>query len=141
MSPIMGLLPGRPTESLRSRLRRDRPDPVGRTSQIHRNPRTTRWPSELRRRVLLAGIGVGRSVVDRCPPLRLCRSSASVKFEWGGRIDELLRAVENRVGLVRLALETDGDLGWRLGLFARWVDVHRGNLAGLEINLDADECD
>src|SRR6266516_3267083 len=41
MSPIMGLLPGRPTESLRSRLRRDRPDPVGRTSQIHRNPRTT----------------------------------------------------------------------------------------------------
>jgi len=35
------LLPGRPTESLRSRLRRDRPDPVGRTSQIHRNPRTT----------------------------------------------------------------------------------------------------
>src|SRR5215210_7758267 len=41
MSPIMGLLPGRPTESLRPRLRRDRPDPVGRTSQIHRNPRTT----------------------------------------------------------------------------------------------------
>src|SRR6266498_3053683 len=41
MSPIIGLLPGRPTESLRSRLRRDRPDPVGRTSQIHRNPRTT----------------------------------------------------------------------------------------------------
>src|SRR5712691_11600988 len=41
MSPIMGLLPGHPTESLRSRLRRDRPDPVGRTSQIHRNPRTT----------------------------------------------------------------------------------------------------
>jgi transposase InsO family protein len=35
------LLPGRPTESLRPRLRRDRPDPVGRTSQIHRNPRTT----------------------------------------------------------------------------------------------------
>src|SRR6266568_3066261 len=41
MSPLMGLLPGRPTESLRSRLRRDRPDPVGRTSQIPRNPRTT----------------------------------------------------------------------------------------------------
>src|SRR6266540_1868677 len=41
MSPIMGLLPGRPTESLRPWLRRDRPDPVGRTSQIHRNPRTT----------------------------------------------------------------------------------------------------
>jgi transposase len=37
----MGLLPGRPTESLRPRLRHDRPDPVGRTSQIHRNPRTT----------------------------------------------------------------------------------------------------
>src|SRR5947208_4245689 len=41
MSPIMGLLPGRPPESLRPRLRRDRPDPAGRTSQIHRNPRTT----------------------------------------------------------------------------------------------------
>src|SRR5207245_8350781 len=41
MSPITGLLPGRPTESLRPRLRRDRHDPVGRTSQIHRNPRTT----------------------------------------------------------------------------------------------------
>ena len=41
MSPITGLLPGRPTESLRPRLHRDRPDPVGRTSQIHRNPRTT----------------------------------------------------------------------------------------------------
>ena len=41
MSPIMGLLPGRPAESLRPRLRRDRPDPAGRTSQIHRNPRTT----------------------------------------------------------------------------------------------------
>src|SRR6266851_2378194 len=41
MSPITGLLPGRPTESLRSRLRRDRHDPAGRTSQIHRNPRTT----------------------------------------------------------------------------------------------------
>jgi hypothetical protein len=41
MSPITGLLPGRPTEPIRPRLRRDRPDPVGRTSQIHRNPRTT----------------------------------------------------------------------------------------------------
>src|SRR5213592_1595576 len=41
MSPIMGLLPGRPAESLLSRLRRDRHDPAGRTSQIHRNPRTT----------------------------------------------------------------------------------------------------
>src|SRR5213593_2260392 len=41
MSPIMGLLPGRPPESLRPRLRRDRHDPAGRTSQIHRNPRTT----------------------------------------------------------------------------------------------------
>ena len=37
----MGLLPGRPPESLRPRLRRDRHDPAGRTSQIHRNPRTT----------------------------------------------------------------------------------------------------
>jgi transposase len=45
MSPITGLLPGRPTESLRPRLRRDRHDPVGRTSQIHRNPRTTFLPS------------------------------------------------------------------------------------------------
>jgi hypothetical protein len=35
------LLPGRPAESLRPRLRRDRHDPAGRTSQIHRNPRTT----------------------------------------------------------------------------------------------------
>jgi len=42
MSPIKGLLPGRPAESLRPRLRRDRHDPAGRTSQIHRNPRTTR---------------------------------------------------------------------------------------------------
>src|SRR5712691_11582255 len=41
MSPITGLLPGRPAESLRPRLRRDRHDPAGRTSQIHRNPRTT----------------------------------------------------------------------------------------------------
>src|SRR5213592_1232229 len=41
MSPITGLLPGRPPESLRPRLRRDRHDPAGRTSQIHRNPRTT----------------------------------------------------------------------------------------------------
>src|SRR5438093_8085979 len=41
MSPIMGLLPGRPAESLRPRLRRDRHDPTGRTSRIHRNPRTT----------------------------------------------------------------------------------------------------
>src|SRR6266498_1378104 len=41
MSPIMGLLPGRPAESLLSRLRRDRHDPAGRTSRIHRNPRTT----------------------------------------------------------------------------------------------------
>src|SRR6266702_3429627 len=41
MSPIMGLLPGRPPESLRPRLRRDRHDPAGRTSRIHRNPRTT----------------------------------------------------------------------------------------------------
>src|SRR5881409_2268469 len=41
MSPIMGLLPGRPPESLRPRLRRDRHDPAGRASQIHRNPRTT----------------------------------------------------------------------------------------------------
>src|SRR5713101_4305819 len=39
--PIIVLLPGRPTESLRPRLRRDRHDPVGRTSQIHRNRRTT----------------------------------------------------------------------------------------------------
>jgi hypothetical protein len=37
----MGLLPGRPAESLLSRLRRDRHDPTGRTSRIHRNPRTT----------------------------------------------------------------------------------------------------
>src|SRR6266540_1759437 len=42
MSPITGLLPGRPAESLRPRLRRDRHDPAGRTRQIHRNPRTTR---------------------------------------------------------------------------------------------------
>src|SRR6266545_7005082 len=41
MSPITGLLPGRPAESLRPRLRRDRHDTAGRTSQIHRNPRTT----------------------------------------------------------------------------------------------------
>src|SRR6266545_8266626 len=41
MSPIMGLLPGHPAESLRPRLRRDRHDPAGRTSRIHRNPRTT----------------------------------------------------------------------------------------------------
>src|SRR2546426_10716360 len=41
MSPITDLLPDRPTESLRPRLRRDRHDPTGRTSQIHRNPRTT----------------------------------------------------------------------------------------------------
>src|SRR6266542_6498800 len=44
MSPITGLLPGRTAESLRPRLRRDRHDPVGRTSQIHRNPRTTHQP-------------------------------------------------------------------------------------------------
>ena len=37
----MCLLPGRPTESLLTRLRRDRHDPAGQTSQIHRNPRTT----------------------------------------------------------------------------------------------------
>src|SRR6266511_366882 len=41
MSPITGLLPGHPAESLRPRLRRDRHDPAGQTSQIHRNPRTT----------------------------------------------------------------------------------------------------
>ncbi len=63
-----------------------------------------------------------------------------MELEGGGRIDELLRAVEYRVGLVRLALETDGDLRWRLGLVARRVDAHRGNLAGLEINLDVDQC-
>ena len=39
--PSSGLLPGRPTDSLLTRPRRDRPEPVGRTSQIHRNPRTT----------------------------------------------------------------------------------------------------
>jgi transposase len=44
MSPIMGLLPGRSTESLLSQLRRDRHDPAGRTSRIHRNPRTTVGP-------------------------------------------------------------------------------------------------
>src|SRR6266851_150507 len=46
MSPITGLLPGRPTESLRPRLHRDRHDPAGRTSQIHRNPRTTACVAE-----------------------------------------------------------------------------------------------
>jgi putative transposase len=44
MSPITGLLPGRPAETHRPRLRRDRHDPAGRTSQIHRNPRTTEHP-------------------------------------------------------------------------------------------------
>src|SRR6266498_1914144 len=72
MSPIMGLLPGRPTESLRSRLRRDRPDPVGRTSQIHRNPRTTDGvdrparqldPEQLARE--LARVAAGDTVPDR----------------------------------------------------------------------------
>jgi hypothetical protein len=41
MSPITGLLPGRPAGSLRPRRRRVRHDPAGRTRQIHRNPRTT----------------------------------------------------------------------------------------------------
>src|SRR3954447_22062013 len=41
MSPIMGLLPGRPARSLLTRLRRDRHDRAGRTSRIHRNLRTT----------------------------------------------------------------------------------------------------
>src|SRR6266540_5990580 len=40
-----------------------------------------RWPSELRRRVLLAGIGVGRTFDDRCPPLRRCRSPPTMEFE------------------------------------------------------------
>src|SRR6266542_1941093 len=50
MSPIMGLLPGRPAESLLPRLPRDRHDPTGRTSRIHRNPRTT-WPGAPWRRL------------------------------------------------------------------------------------------
>src|ERR1700737_1147797 len=47
MSPMMGLLPGLPAGSHRSRLRRDRHDPAGRPSQTHRNPRTTGPPSAL----------------------------------------------------------------------------------------------
>ena len=57
------LLPGRPTESLRPRLRRDRPDPIGRTSQIHRNPRTTTLPGVnfVTAAALIAAIGdIGR---------------------------------------------------------------------------------
>src|SRR5207244_992787 len=60
MSPITGLLPGHPAESLRPRLRRDRHDPAGRTSQIHRNPRTTLGfrlsPSTIRRLLASAGL-------------------------------------------------------------------------------------
>ena len=61
-----------------------------------------------------------------------------MELEGGGRIDELLRPVEHRLGLVGLALEADGDLRLRLALVARRADANRGNLAGLEINLDAD---
>src|SRR5207245_1335941 len=60
--PSSVLLPGRPTESLRSRLRRDRPDPVGRTSQIHRNPRTT--ASGARMRVRAAGFPALKTLED-----------------------------------------------------------------------------
>src|SRR6266542_1682557 len=61
MSPITGLLPGRPAESLRPRLRRDRHDPAGRTSQIHRNPRTTfpRCVLEHRSELRLERCGLG----------------------------------------------------------------------------------
>src|SRR6266700_785188 len=68
MSPIMGLLPGRPTESLRSRLRRDRPDPVGRTSQIHRNPRTTVSPRHLGTVLAEAGLCFQRTRTWKASP-------------------------------------------------------------------------
>ena len=62
-----------------------------------------------------------------------------MELEWSGRIDELLRAVEHRVGLICLALETDADLSWRLVRVAGCVDANRGNFAGLEIDLHADQ--
>src|SRR5438445_1664017 len=74
MSPITGLLPGHPAESLRPRLRRDRHDPTGRTSQIHRNPRTTdprrrQLPGEQQLQLQVA-VGVVRLRPPLAPPLR-----------------------------------------------------------------------
>src|SRR5213593_4053734 len=107
MSPITGLLPGRPTESLRPRLRRDRHDPAGRTSQIHRNPRTT--AVDVRREALgqLRGVIVtapdrlreelrvlptGR-LLERCSRLR--RSSTAGADELATRL--VLRSLARRI--------------------------------------------
>src|SRR5438045_9678232 len=46
----MGLLPGRPAGSRPPRLRYDRHGPAGRTSRIHRNPRTTVASTEREKR-------------------------------------------------------------------------------------------
>src|SRR5437867_224174 len=82
MSPITGLLPGHPAESLRPRLHRDRHDPAGRTSQIHRNPRTTGDSLVAPARVLLARVGApvraarGPSADDRACPADTSTSCA-----------------------------------------------------------------
>src|SRR5262245_50843405 len=74
------------------------------------------------------------------PSLRRRGSPPAMELEGGGCIDELLRSVERCVGLIRLALEAHGDRRRRLVLVARRVDGNRGNLAGREVNLDADQC-
>src|SRR6266545_7326366 len=103
MSPIMGLLPGHPAESLRPRLRRDRHDPAGRTSRIHRNPRTTEHGlydrSSAPRRV------ANRTAPDRVAAivsLRRLRMTAAEIAETLAMPLSTVSAVLNRSGIGRL---------------------------------------
>jgi hypothetical protein len=73
------------------------------------------------------------------PPLRWRWSAPPTKLEWRGRIDELLRTIEDLVGLVRLALESHADLCGGLILVAGGANANGDNVAALNIDLHADQ--
>ena len=125
----MGLLPGRPPGSLLTRLRRDRHDPGGRTSQIHRNPRTTK-------RVASGRIRLAR--IRDCSQLSLtafCEeaiATGSVVYtdHWSG-YNDLERWVhpppDEHLGLWRPGARRDARVHRVASLLKRWLlGTHQG---------------
>jgi len=98
-----------------------------------------RLPHGDRSALLVGVLTLGGSVDDRHPPLRRRRSPPTAELERSGRVDQLLCAVEHLVRLVRLALESDADLGIRLVRVAGGANANGDNITALEIDLHADQ--